>query len=115
MTLKIQIGELPDDMLAQGDQPSSEPSALGLVVAPLRDTTRERFDLDSGVVVVRSEGPARAAGIRERDIVTRLQNRTVDSVSRFHEIANSLPKGRNVPVFIVRGGRPLILALKVPE
>lgn len=115
VTLELAIGELPDDSLAQRSQPGSEPSELGLAVKALPEAARERLDLDGGVVVVRSEGPAADAGIRERDIITRLDNKPVDSLDSFHEIANSLPRGRSVSVLVVRGERPLFVPLKVPE
>ncbi|MDE0062709.1 MAG: Do family serine endopeptidase [Gammaproteobacteria bacterium] len=115
MSLELEIGELPDDSLAQRGQPGSEPSELGLVVKALPEAARERLELDGGVVVVRSEGPAAEAGIRERDIITRLHNKPVDSIAGFHEIANSLPEGRSVSVLLVRGERPLFVGLKVPE
>ena len=115
MSLELEIGELPDDTLAQRGQPGSEPSQLGLVVKALPDAARERLNLDGGVVVVRSEGPAGKAGIRERDIITRVHNKPVYSLDSFHEIANALPKGRSVSVLVVRGERPLFVPLKVPE
>ncbi len=115
MTLELEIGELPDDTLVQRGQPGSEPSALGLVVKALPEAMRERLNLEGGVVVVRSEGPAGEAGIRERDIITRVHNKPVDSLDSFHEIASSLPKGRSVSVLVVRGERPLFVPLKVPE
>ncbi len=115
MTLELEIGELPDATLAQRAPGGSEPSELGLVVEALPDATRERLNLDGGVVVVRSEGPASEAGIRQRDIITKLDNKTVDSLERFDEIAKSLPRGRSVSVLIVRGERPLFVPLKVPE
>ena len=115
MTLVVEIGELPDDAVARSGRAGAEPSTLGLVVEPLRDAARERLKLDGGVVVVRSEGPAGEAGIRERDIITRLDNKPVDSLDSFQEIAESLPQGRSVSVLIVRGERPLFVPLKVPE
>ena len=115
ISLALEIGELPDDSLAQRGQPGSQPSELGLVVKALPEATRERLELDGGVVVVRSEGPAGAAGIQERDIITRLDNKPVDNLDSFHEIANSLPRGRSVSVLVVRGERPLFVGLKVPE
>ena len=113
--LEIEIGELPTDSLAQGDRADSERSALGLVVETLGEAERERFKLDGGVVVMRSEGLAREAGIRERDIITRLHNSRIDNLDSFHDIARSLPKGRSVSVLIVRGERRLFVGLKVPE
>lgn len=115
MALKIKIGELPDDTLAQGGRSGSEPSALGLIVEPLPETIRERLKLDGGVVVARAEGAAGEGGIRPRDIITSLHNKPVHSVDSFREIANSLPKGDSVPVLIMRGERPMFVALKVPE
>ena len=85
------------------------------MVKALPEAARERLNLDGGVVVVRSEGPAGEAGIRERDIITRLDNKPVDSLDSFHEIANALPRGRSVSVLVVRGERPLFVPLKVPE
>ena len=115
VTIELEIGELPDDSLAQRSPPGSESSGLGLVVKVLPEVTRERLNLDGGVVVARSAGPAAEAGIRERDIITRLDNKPVDSLDGFHEIANSLPRGRSVSVLVVRGERSLFVPLKVPE
>lgn len=112
--LDIEIGELPDDRLVRAGQSGTEPTTLGLVVEPLSDAARERLNLDGGVVVMRAEGPAQEAGIRARDIITKLDNQQVDSPESFREIANALPKGRT-SVLIVRGERPLFVALKVPE
>ncbi len=115
LELTIAIGELPDDRLAQTGSSGSRPATLGLVVEPLADTTRERLGVDGGVLVIRAEGPAQEAGIRPRDIITKLDNKRVESVESFREIAAALTKGSRVSVLVVRDERPLFVALKVPE
>ena len=115
LTLELEIGELHDESPARRGQLGSEPSELGLVVQALPEATRERLNLEGGVVVERAEGPAGEAGIRQRDIITKLDNKPVYSLDSFHQIANSLPRGRNVSVLIVRGERPLFVPLKVPD
>ncbi len=116
MELEIEIGELPSDSLAQrGQTGSDELSVLGLAVKELPEGTSERLNIDGGVVVVHSEGPASEAGIHARDIITRLHNKPVVDLDSFREISSSLPRGRSVSVLIVRGERPLFVALRVPE
>ena len=116
MALDIAIGELPTDRLAQrGQSGSDDLSVLGLAVKALPDGAAERLNIEGGVLVVRAEGPAAEAGIRERDIITELHHQQVVDLDRFREITNALPKGRSVSVLIVRGERPLFVPLKVPE
>ncbi len=116
MELGIEIGELPDDGFAQrGQSGADELAALGLAVKPLPEGARERLNINGGVLVVRAEGPAAEAGIRGRDIITEINSQAVEGLDSFRKIANALPKGRTVPVRVVRGERPLYVAIKVPE
>ena len=116
LILEIEIGELPQDSLAQrGPGESDELAALGLGVKALPEGMDERLNIDGGVLVVRSEGPAAEAGIRQRDIITDLNGQAVAGLESFREITNALPKGRTIPVRVIRGERPLYVAVKVPE
>jgi serine protease Do len=117
-TLDVEVGELADlnDQRVAGPSPQSrEPSRLGLVVDELSAEQRQRLGLEHGVRVVESGGPAAEAGIRQGDVVTRLNNREITTVESFLEVAESLAPGRSVPVLIVRGQTPTFLALRVPE
>jgi hypothetical protein len=53
-------------------------------------------------------------GIREGDIITRLNNQEIDSPATFAKVVEGLTPGRSVPVLIVRGQAPTFLALRVP-
>ena len=117
LKLKVKVGELPD---IEGDESggqgaTNEPSNLGLVLEDVPEAALSRFNLEGGVRVVQSTGPAADSGIRVGDIITRLNHQPVENRERFREIAKTLPKGRNVPVLIVRGGEQRFVALSVPE
>ena len=70
--------------------------------------------IDHGVRVVQATGPAAEAGIREGDVITRLNNQEIDTPATFSKVVDSLTSGRSVPVLIVRGQSPTFLALRVP-
>jgi len=117
-TLNIVVGELADlneNQVASapaGDAPV--PSRIGVVVEDLADPVQQRAGVDHGVRVVESTGPAAEAGIREGDIITRLNNQEIDSPATFAKVVDALTPGRSVPVLIVRGQAPTFLALRVP-
>ena len=116
-TLQVTVGELADDQamnIAASDS-ASTPSPLGLVVEELNEASRQRANTSFGVRVVESTGPAHAAGIRQGDIITRLNNQEVDSIDTFNDVLADLERGRSVPVLIVRGQSPTFLALRVPD
>ena len=106
-TLNIVVGELADlndgQVAAAGPGASPVPSRIGVVVEALTDPIQQRAGVDHGVRVVEASGPAAEAGIREGDIVTRLNNQEIDSPATFSKVVDSLTPGRSVPVLIVRG------------
>jgi len=116
-TLKVRVGELPDrpEEVAAVTPSGSTPSRLGVTVEAPGAELRERLGIEGGVRVIAVDGAAAEAGIREGDIITRLNNLEVTDVEGFTAIAEALPAGRSVPVLIIRGQVPTFLALRVPE
>jgi serine protease Do len=117
-TLTVVVGELADldnGQVASADSGGgSAPSRIGVVVEALPDSARQRAQVDHGVRVLEASGAAAEAGIRDGDIITRLNNREIDSPETFAKVVDSLQPGRSVPVLIVRGQAPTFLALRVP-
>jgi serine protease Do len=117
-TLNIVVGELADlndgQVASAGPGEKPVPSRIGVVVEALADPIQQRAGVDHGVRVVEASGPAAEAGIREGDIITRLNNQEIDSPATFAKVVDSLAAGRSVPVLIVRGQAPTFLALRVP-
>ncbi len=117
-TLKVVVGELPDletgQVASAAPDGAPVPSRIGVVVEALADPLQQRAGVDHGVRVVEANGPAAEAGIREGDIITRLNNQEIDSPATFAKVVDALTPGRSVPVLIVRGQAPTFLALRVP-
>ncbi len=115
--LKLKVGELAavDEAVGSGSFGPSGTSQLGLVVRNLSSDELSRLDIESGVMVVESRNEAEEAGIRAGDIVTRINHQSVDNAAKLTKIAEELPKGRTVPVLVLRDGRQVFLALRVEK
>ncbi len=119
-TLKVQLGELPDEdrKVASTETPkATKTSRLGVSVADLSPQQREELELESGGVLVEQveKGAAADAGIRQGDVILRLNNEPVKDARDFGKQVKKLPAGKNVPVLVQRRGGPSFLALKVPK
>jgi serine protease Do len=115
LTLRVQVGELPDE-LASGE-PERTALPLGLAVAPLSAPERAAARVNEGGVSVTTvePGPAQAAGVRAGDILLSLSGQKIDSPEKFATVAGKLPPGGSVPMLIQRNGAPQFLALTVPD
>ena len=118
LTLDVTVGELADPgRQAARRTPSPGPeNPLGLTVEPLAEADAQRLGVNGGVrITAVDDGPAARAGIQRGDVITRLNNEAVEGVDDFRRVLTDLPRGRSVPVLVVRGGNPTFLALRVPD
>jgi len=123
--IQVQIGELPDEAelaMKAGVAPeasvASHSDRLGLEVVDPTAEQREALGLSGsgGVLVSRvDDGPARSAGIREKDVVMMVNSTPVKTSEQFRALVNDLPAGRSVAVLVQRSTGPIFLALRVPE
>lgn len=117
--IKVKIGELPKDENASLSPVKPEvqkTNRIGIKVRELEESTLKDLNLDGGVHVVQVEqGAAREAGIRQGDIITRLNNQKFSTVKEFQKIVNELPSDRAVPALIVRQGNPSFIVIRVKE
>lgn len=114
LKLNATIGVLPDeDNLAQiPDVQQGE--SLGLVVQPLDADLRTRWNVTSGVVISQvNDGPGASAGLMVGDIITMLNGQRIETIEQFNQVVTGLPKGRSVPLRIVRRGNPMFIPLKL--
>jgi serine protease Do len=117
-TLDVVLGELPDKdkQIAKAEQSkTSSENRLGVQVADLTTDQRNELDLDGGVLV-ESVGPGVAAdaGIRDGDVIVRIDNKLVADVDELEALVDKLPPGKSVPVLVQRRGGPIFLAMKGP-
>jgi len=120
-TLTMEIGTLPDDdaVAATGTNeqaPSAASNRLGVTVVELTDDQKKNLDIHSGVVVREvSRGPGAMVGLRPGDIITNLDNRSVDSVETFTRIARDLPDNRSISMRVIRQGRASYITFRLAE
>ncbi|MCY1350291.1 Periplasmic serine endoprotease DegP [compost metagenome] len=119
-TLNVTVGALPtegDDDLA-GAAPGAERSSnrLGVTVAELSAEQKKALDIKGGVVIKEVlEGPAALIGLRPGDVITHLNNQSIDSAKVFTKVAQSLPKNRSVSMRVLREGRASFITFKLAE
>ncbi len=119
-TLKVTIGELPgsdeDVAVTAPKQPVEKLNRLGVKVKALPKSALEEYNLEGGVQVTQvNDGPARRAGIRQGDILARLNNQSFKDLAAFEEIVEDLPENRAIPALIIRQGNPSFIVLKIED
>ena len=118
--IQVRIAQLPSDLSraslgeSTSPPPEIEKSALGLSVKNLDPASKRKMKVDSGVIVteVDANGPASAAGIRQGDVISMIDNRSIGSVDEFEQITSDLKQDKSVAVLIQRDNGPVFLALK---
>ena len=118
-TIGVRIAQLPTSITQAAFTPeeaAGQDSSLGLRVEPLADAVRKRLKIDKGVQVAEVDeiGPASEAGVIKGDVITMIDNREVDSVKDFDDIAGSLEAGKSVALLVQRRSGPVFLAIR-PE
>jgi serine protease Do len=117
-TLKVTLGELPDDpSVAKVTRKSEEEQTnrIGFSAIDLTDEQQEALEIQGGVLVTHViKGPASQAGIRKEDIILSIENKPVKNLDQFQKLVRALPAGKSVAMLIQREGSPTFLAVKVP-
>lgn len=117
--LTVTIGQLPDDgRVAKPSEPAATKSGnkLNIRARELTQEERDRHQVTGGVLVTEVQpGPAQDAGIRPGDIISSLNNKNVPSLAEFERMVRDLPKGKSIPVLVVRQGNPAFVVLKLKE
>lgn len=114
--VKVKIEALAEDRpaaRAEGEKTGN----LNMVVSELPAGKREELDIgDRGILVEEvAEGPAADAGVSAGDILLMINGRDVTTVSQFVDLVKDLPRGKPVPVLVLRDENPLFLALTITE
>jgi serine protease Do len=119
-SISLSIGALPQegDELAVDENAGVERSSnrLGVSVVELTDEQRKTLDLRGGVVIREVQnGPAALIGLRPGDVITHLNNQSIDSAKAFADVAKSLPSNRSVSMRVLRQGRASFITFKLAE
>ena len=114
-TLRVKIGEMPDDRMQASNKKTIKESAnrIGLVLNEATAKDKKMLDGRNGLVVTKASGPAVSSQIREGDIILALNNTPVTSVRAFNREINKTPKGKTIALLIYRNGDTLFVPVKV--
>jgi membrane-associated protease RseP (regulator of RpoE activity) len=91
---------------------------LGIDVAPVESPLRAHLDLkeNQGVLVtnVPNESEAAKAGLKQHDVIVRLNDDAIEGPPKFNELV-SAQQGKEVKLHILRQGKPTTLAVTLPN
>ncbi len=128
-TLRVAVGQLDEDVLAQTPFGNSEPqrtnetelSDLGMTLGQLTAAARERYGLDDdakGVLVLAVEADSPAAGrVRRGDVIVEVGQRKVTSPDDLESKLSARAKQGKEPVLLLvnRGGQLTFVAFKIED
>ncbi len=116
-TLKVTIAELPseEELADVKPQKPSKVNRIGAVVKDLSSEQREALAIPSGGVLVTDlkAGPARDAGIRQGDVVLKINNKDIKNAEHFRQLVKKLPADKSMPILIQRQSAPIFLVIKL--
>jgi serine protease Do len=122
MTLKLKVAEMPRNGLSPeliGNAPaaSSGSKLLGLTVQDITPGIRQQlgFAGKGGVVITDVEGPAARGGLSPGDVILRVGNKPVNSVSEFRRETARVKPGSVVLLLVSRQGQNLFMTINVPS
>jgi serine protease Do len=97
---------------ASKPKPESPANALGFKVTDLTAAQKKELDVQGGVVVESSEGIAAAAGLRQGDILLRLNNTDITDAKQFNAAVAKLDRNKSSVVLVRRGEQSQFVSLK---
>ncbi|MGH8125015.1 MAG: Do family serine endopeptidase [Rhodanobacteraceae bacterium] len=123
MTIKLKVGTMPrngltQQYLANAPAATSGSGLLGLTVQDITPQIRQQlggYTGKGGVVITDVEGPAAAATLAPGDVILRVGDHPVNSVSEFHKETSNVKPGSTVLLLISHQGQNLFVAISVPE
>jgi len=120
--VSVVVAEIPEDgKLARSarklaDDMAEMISRLGVAVSELSKEQLQELQISGGLLVEEVKGAAaRAAGLRQGDIVLAIGNIRIRSLNQFNEILKQVPKGRNVALLVRRGDAASYVAIRLDE
>lgn len=111
-TLKVTVGELPDDAMAPAkktDASAHNGDAAGLAVRPLTSEERQATKSEGGLMVENVEGAAARAGIQPGDVIVQVNENPIGDIEQLRQaIARA---GETVALLVQRDNRRVYVAL----
>lgn len=119
--LDLAVGALPEEGEALAgaagqEGPARSSNRLGVTVVDLSAEQQRALEVEGGALIREVQnGPAALIGLRPGDVITHLNNESIDSARTFGKVAEALPKNRSVSMRVLRQGRASFITFKLSE
>jgi serine protease Do len=117
--IEVKLGELTPDKqnLAEG---SSQFDKIGLEVSNITRDLARKYNIPDGmkgvvITAVNPRGIAAANGLKEGDVVVKLNRSVIESVKQFTSVLNDIDAGDTVLFYVQRGNANLFIAFQMPD
>lgn len=114
--MNLSVVELEPEQTARAEEKRSPATPanniLGLAVSDLTDAQKKEMRLDGGVAVETAEGAAGRAGLRQGDIVLRVNNTDIQDSKQFQALVSKLEPKRTVLLLVRRGDASQFVTVK---
>jgi serine protease Do len=118
-TVSVVLSEYPanEQVAPRPEKKSFE--RLGFQLADITPALQKRYQLDDneGVIVTNVErgSGSHRAGLREGDVILKVNRVSVKNSSDFYEVLNSVGGGESVALYLKREDRKLFVAFNIPQ
>jgi serine protease Do len=115
--ISVKIGKLPSEgsEIAAVSADSNINNVLGIVVSDLTPEQVHMIGLEGVLVKNVKQGPAAQAGLVEGDVIALLNDKRTVNVAMFKQVLLSVPKGKLLPMRILREGSAMFIPLQIPH
>lgn len=116
-TFNVVVGQLDEKQTETVASVDRKDESFGIAVGPLDAEQRKSVRSDKGVVVNQVMGGSLAekAGIQVNDIIVSFNGKEVGSSDELKAAIKAAPKGRSVPVLLIRDNSARYIPVRVPE
>ncbi|GMG87595.1 DegQ family serine endoprotease [Biformimicrobium ophioploci] len=111
------LGAADGEVAENRPEPSAVGGRLGVMVTPIPDSIKQRWNIKDGVMVkqVVPGKPAAKAGLRSGDVIAQVGFDAVNDVESFEKVVDGLPANELLPIRFFRGGRPAFRTIQIEE
>ncbi len=112
--MQLMIVEMETEKPVRKDDGKPERAAniLGLAVSNLSEAQKRELNIDSGVLIESVEGAAARAGLRQGDIVLRLNNTDIKDTAQFAALAAKLDPKKMAALLVRRGDSSQFVSIR---
>ena len=89
---------------------------IGVIVENAKELVKQNMETKGVLIIaVQKNSPARRAGLKAGDVILKVKNKDVKNVEVFRDIEAKLKPNEVITITILRGGKTIVIPLKVGE